>query len=84
MLSRFLRIRTGLTPLAAAGFVIIMIGAIVTTAAVMGPRLAVIPFVAGLLAASVAYGRWRIAPLASRRQPTRLEHHNVRVPATHL
>ena len=63
------RIRPGLTPLAAAGLVIIMIGATVTTAAVMGPQLAVIPLVVGLLAASVAYGRWRIAPLASGRRP---------------
>ena len=77
------RIRTGLTPLAALGLVIIMIGATVTTAAVMGPQVAVIPFVAGLLAASVAYGRWRIAPLASRRRPSRPEHQDVRVSATH-
>jgi uncharacterized membrane protein YphA (DoxX/SURF4 family) len=61
------RTRPGLTPLAAAGLVIIMIGATVTTVAAMGPALAVLPAVSGLLAASVAYGRWRVAPLAARR-----------------
>jgi hypothetical protein len=68
------RIRPGLTPLAAAGLVVIMIGATVITAIVMDPVLALIPLVAGLLAAFVAYGRWRLAPLpgssrSSRRQP---------------
>jgi hypothetical protein len=59
-------IRPGLTPLAAAGLVIIMIGA-TTLTLVGGPvALAWIPFVVGLLAASVAYGRWRVAPLAER------------------
>ena len=61
-----LRIRPGLTPLAAAGLVIIMIGA-TTLTLVGGPvALAWIPFVVGLLAAAVAYGRWRVAPLRSR------------------
>ena len=82
ILPGLLKIRPGLTPLAAVGLVIIMIGATVTTAAFMGPQMAVIPFVAGLLAASVAYGRWRIAPLASRRRPTGPDHQDVRVSAT--
>jgi hypothetical protein len=53
-----LRIRPGLTPLAAAGLVIIMIGATVMTLAVgqIGPAL--ISLVVGILAAFVAYGRW--------------------------
>ena len=57
------RIRTGLTPLAAAGLVIIMIGAVVVTIAggVVAPAL--VPAVVGLLAASVAYSRWRVVPL---------------------
>jgi hypothetical protein len=71
-----LRIRPGLTPLAAAGLVIIMIGATVLTAAGVGGGDAVtalIPLVVGLLAAFVAYGRWQLAPLgessrSSRRQ----------------
>ncbi len=52
------RIRRGLTPLAAAGLVIIMIGATVLTA-LDDLSLAAIPLVVGLLAAFVAHGRWR-------------------------
>ncbi len=66
ILPGLLGIRPGLTPLAGAGLVIIMIGA-TTITLVGGPvALAWIPFVVGLLAASVAYGRWRVAPLRSR------------------
>jgi hypothetical protein len=66
ILPGLLGIRPGLTPLAAAALVIIMIGA-TTITLVGGPvALAWIPFVVGLLAASVAYGRWRVAPLRSR------------------
>jgi uncharacterized membrane protein YphA (DoxX/SURF4 family) len=56
----------GLTPLAAACLVIIMIGATIITATTMGVGMALIPLAVGLLAAFVAYGRWRIAPLAER------------------
>jgi hypothetical protein len=62
ILPGLLRIRPGLTPLAAAGLVIIMIGATVLTLASMGVALALIPLVTGLLSAFVAYGRWRLAP----------------------
>jgi hypothetical protein len=66
ILPGLLGIRPGLTPLAAACLVIIMIGA-TTVTLVGGPvALAWIPFVIGALAASVAYGRWRVAPLRSR------------------
>src|SRR6266581_2602094 len=63
ILPGLLRIRPGLTPLAAAGLVIIMIGATVLT--LMGGELtaAGVSAVVGLLAAFVAYGRWRVAPL---------------------
>ena len=54
--------RPGLTPLAAAGLVIIMIGATVLTLATAGITMALIPLVVGILAAFVAYGRWRLAP----------------------
>jgi hypothetical protein len=66
ILPGLLRIRPGLTPLAAAGLVIIMMGATVFTLAVAGGPvvMALIPFVVGLLAAFVAYGRWRLAPLS--------------------
>ena len=56
------RIRPGLTPLAAAGLVIIMIGATVITLAGGEVASALISLVIGLLAAFVAYGRWRLAP----------------------
>ncbi len=62
ILPGLLRIRPGLTPLAAAGLVIIMIGATVVTLVngMIAPTL--ISLVVGLLAAFVAYGRWRLAP----------------------
>ena len=50
--------RLGLTPLAAAGLVIIMIGATVVTVASGQLASALTPVVVGLLAAFVAYGRW--------------------------
>ncbi len=79
ILPGLLRIRPGLTPLAAAGLVIIMIGATVLALAGVVPGGGVtpvlIPLVVGLLSAFVAYGRWRLAPLRgssapSQRQPT--------------
>jgi len=62
ILPGLLRIRPGLTPLAAAGLVIIMIGATALTLASGPVATAIIPLVVGLLAAFVAYGRWRLAP----------------------
>ncbi|MBA2525469.1 MAG: DoxX family protein [Pyrinomonadaceae bacterium] len=66
ILPGLLRIRPGLTPLAAAGLVIIMIGATVLTYAGDGFAMALPPLVVGLLAAFVAYGRWRLAPHRDR------------------
>ena len=57
-----LRIRPGLTPLAAAGLVIVMIGATAYTLAAGQVASAPIPLVVGILAAFVAYGRWRLTP----------------------
>jgi uncharacterized membrane protein YphA (DoxX/SURF4 family) len=57
-----LRIRAGLTPLAAAGLVIVMIGATVYTLAAGDVASALISLVVGALAAFVAYGRWRLTP----------------------
>jgi uncharacterized membrane protein YphA (DoxX/SURF4 family) len=62
ILPGLLRIRPGLTPLAAAGLVIIMIGATALTLAIGPGAPALIPLVVGFLAAFVAYGRWRLAP----------------------
>ena len=64
ILPGLLRIHAELTPVAAAGLVIIMIGATVIT--VMGGAIApaVVPFIVGVLAASVAYGRASSSQLA--------------------
>lgn len=65
VLPGMLHIHTTLTPLAAAGLVIIMIGAVVVTVRTMGLAPAALPFVTGVLASFVAYARWRVAPLVS-------------------
>jgi hypothetical protein len=57
ILPGLLGIRPGLTPLAACGLVVIMIGATVLTLAAIGVAQALIPLVVGLLLAFVAYGR---------------------------
>ena len=70
ILPGLLRIRPVLTPLAAAGLVIIMTGATVLTLAGVVPGsigTTLIPLVVGLLSAFVAYGRWRLAPQSKRR-----------------
>jgi len=66
ILPALLRIKPGLTPLAAAGLAIIMIGATVVTMTYMGVAMALFPLVVGLLAVFVAYGRWRMAPQEAR------------------
>ena len=63
ILPSLLRIRPGLTPLAAAGLIVIMIGATGITLAYIGIASALIPLVVGILAAFVAYGRSRLAPI---------------------
>ena len=70
ILPGLLRIRPGLTPLAAAGLVIIMIGATVVTLASGMVAPALISLVVGLLAALVAYGRWRLAPHRGSSRPS--------------
>jgi uncharacterized membrane protein YphA (DoxX/SURF4 family) len=61
------RLHPELTPLAAAGLVLIMIGA--TAITVLGGMVfaALFPFVVGVLCAYVAYARWTVAPLHGRR-----------------
>ena len=67
ILPGLLKIKPGLTPLAAAGLVILMIGA--TVIGVIGgpPAFASIPLLCGTLAGFVAYGRWRVVPHRSRK-----------------
>jgi hypothetical protein len=67
ILPGLLRIRPGLTPLAAAGLLIIMIGATVITIIGGDVALALVPATVGLLAALVAYSRWRLAPIFASR-----------------
>jgi uncharacterized membrane protein YphA (DoxX/SURF4 family) len=66
VLPGLLRLWTVLTPLAALGLVIVMIGATSITVASGPAAVALIPLVVGLLAVFVAYGRWRLAPLRRR------------------
>ena len=62
ILPGLLGIRPGLTPLAATGLVVIMIGATTLTLTIGEYSAALISAGVGLLAAFVAYGRWRLAP----------------------
>ena len=66
ILPGLLRIKPSLTPPAAAGLAVIMIGATALTVAADGVAAGVVPLVVGLLAAFVAYGRWRLAPHPAR------------------
>lgn len=52
-----------LTPLAAAGLAIIMIGAVIVTIMGDGIALAISPLIVGLLCLFVAYGRSKVRPL---------------------
>jgi DoxX-like family len=70
VLPGLLRIRPGLTTLAAAGLVIIMIGATVVTLVGGMVAVALMNVVVALLAAFVAYGRWRLAPYRDSSRPS--------------
>jgi len=60
-----LGIKPKLTPLAACGLVIIMIGAVTLTVAGGDILQALFPLIVGLLAAFVAWGRFRMLPKMS-------------------
>jgi hypothetical protein len=62
LLPGLLRIKPGLTPLAAAGLVVIMLGATGIGLMIGDIAMTLIPLAVGLLAAFVAYGRWRLVP----------------------
>jgi uncharacterized membrane protein len=72
LLPALLRIRPGLTTLAAAGLALEMLIATLMTPMLTGGQLALaaIPLTMGLLSGVVAYGRWTLAPHArsSRRR----------------
>jgi hypothetical protein len=62
ILPGLLKIRPGLTPLAALGLLVIVTGATVVTLMTMAWTWAILPFVTAILTAFVAYGRWKLAP----------------------
>ena len=59
LLPALFRIKQFLTPLAASGLVVIMTGAVIVTAMTVSVPGALFPLVVGVLAATVAYGRWQ-------------------------
>jgi uncharacterized membrane protein YphA (DoxX/SURF4 family) len=61
ILPRLLRIKPGLTPIAAVALIGIMIGATVVTVTGASPAQAASPVIVGCLLAFIAYGRWRLA-----------------------
>ncbi len=73
VLPALLRTRPGLTPLAAAGLAIIMVGA-TALGLVSGDAAATLfPLATGLFALFVAYGRWRLAPIRQSSRPAALQ-----------
>jgi DoxX-like family len=64
ILPGLLHTRPWLTPLAATGLVLLTLCATVYQLAAGQPANAVFAVVMGLIAASVAYGRWRLMPLS--------------------
>jgi uncharacterized membrane protein YphA (DoxX/SURF4 family) len=65
ILPALLRIKPGLTPLAATGLGIITLGGTVITIKA-GVSMAAFPFVVCLLSFFVAFGRWRLAPVHAK------------------
>lgn len=63
LLPGLLHMRTVLTPIAAAGLAIIMVGATTVTILSMGVAPSMFPAIVGVIALSIAYGRTRVAPL---------------------
>ena len=61
ILPMLLRIKPWLTPIAAIGLAIIILGAIAFSLQ-LGVTQAIMPFVVELLLVFVAYGRWRLVP----------------------
>ena len=74
ILPALLRILPALTPLAAAGLVLLMIGATLLTPSMSDGQLApaLMPFTLGVLCALVAYGRTKLAPITPRKRTSRL------------
>ena len=62
ILPGLLRVRPALTPVAAAGLVLVTVGATVYQLAAGQPESALFAVAVGLLCAFVGYGRWQLAP----------------------
>ena len=60
------KIRTGLTPLASCGLVMVMVGAIIWHAQRSELQNIGLNLVLLLITAFIAYGRWKLRPLANR------------------
>jgi hypothetical protein len=73
ILPGLLHIRPGLTPLAAAGLMLITSGATVYQLAAGQVGSALFALVAGLLCAFIAHGRWRLAPHDESSPPSGLQ-----------
>jgi hypothetical protein len=58
------RVRTALTPLAAAGLTIIMIGATTVSILAAGLAAGIFPAVVGVITGAIAFGRGRVVPVA--------------------
>ena len=66
ILPSVLRFRPRLTPLAASGLALTMLGAVVTHIAIGEPAMTVPPLVLGGLAGVVAWGRSKAHPIAAK------------------
>lgn len=66
ILPGLLKIRAGLTPLAAAGLAVIAVGATIFHVVIGDGLMALFPLVVAALAAFVAYSRWQLAPRGAR------------------
>jgi hypothetical protein len=66
-------VRPGLTPLAAAGLVLVTVGATAYQLTAGEPGNALFAVVVGLLCAFVAYGRWKLAPHRERSRQSELQ-----------
>jgi hypothetical protein len=70
VLPALLRLRPSLTPLAAAGLVIVMAGAVGATLTTGPAPTALVPVAVGIFLAVVAYGRWWLASERAAVRPT--------------
>ncbi len=78
LLPGIFRVHTWLTPLAAAGLTIIMIGATAITVPAIGVPAAILPAVLGLLTAWISYSRTVVEPIADAPKRPTLLHRQIK------